>query len=109
MIIGDLFLLALAAGGWPLAAWCWARELHWRRGYERALRQFEMLLTLPDPLARQWAEDEIRARAPAPEKSEPHVRAAKTRAERRLAKLRAHRQQLEADVHARDLWPTQEP
>jgi hypothetical protein len=83
-----LFLLGLAC------LWLHWQVRRWRRAYLEAFEAVREALeaappTRPGPAARQ--------------KSEPHVRAAKTRAKKRLQQLREHRRQLEAEVRAREL------
>lgn len=76
-----LGLLCWAIGA-SLAAW------KWRRSYRGALSQFGLLLN---------------AAAPKPTKSEPHVKAARTRLQRQRDRVLAKMKDLQAELHARDL------
>lgn len=78
--------LACWAIGASLAAW------KWRRSYLGALAQYRQLL--------EWVRNPRIAR---PTKSEPHVKAARTRAARAKAKVQAGLKQLQAEIHAREL------
>lgn len=89
---GEAAPLALVAAG--LACWAIAASVsawRWRRQYRAALAQFALLAqALPRPKA-------------APVKSEPHVKAARTRAQRQRERVMMTMHQLQAEIHAKEL------
>ncbi|MFN3371005.1 MAG: hypothetical protein ACK4Z0_05710 [Sphingomonadaceae bacterium] len=89
---GEAAPLALVAAG--LACWAIAASVsawRWRRQYRAALSQFAWLAqALPRPKA-------------APAKSEPHVKAARTRKARQRERALEVMRQLQAEIHAKEL------
>jgi hypothetical protein len=74
--------------------WLHWQVRRWRRAYLQAFEAVREALEAAPP---------ARAAPRTRPKSEPHVRAARTRAAKRLEQMRAHRRQLEAEVRAREL------
>lgn len=90
--------LACWAIGASLAAW------KWRRSYLGALKAYRSFLELKIARAAEAAESqsgrEFRAR---PFKSEPHVKAARTRLKRERERVLAKMKEMQAENHAREL------
>ena len=85
--------LACWASGASLAAW------KWRRSYLGALKAYRSFLELKIARPGSSSDREFRARP----KSEPHVKAARTRLKRERERVLATMKELQAELHAKEL------